>query len=257
MSLLQKDTIYVYNGPGVSKTGIKHLKKSLKRKKVRLISPKEVLQGFWVHEAALFIMPGGADIPYTEKLNGRSNALIRGYVENGGSYLGICAGAYYAGADLEFAKGTEIEVIGNRELSFFPGLVEGPTFSPYHYGTYEGARAAYIEWNLGHKLTAPIFYNGGCHFINTDLYPNVLELGVYKDLPNQPVAAIECAVGRGKAILSGVHFEYDPFLLDNTDQHLKDIIPVLKKCESERIYLLENLLNRLIFRRVDLSNQTQ
>ncbi len=234
--------IYIYNGPGVSKVGIQHLKKFFEKKSIHFISPKEVLNGAWTQDAALFVMPGGADLPYTQELNGRGNTVIRDYVENGGFYLGICAGAYYAGKNLAFAKGTAIEVIGQRELSFFEGLVEGPTLAPYDYDTYEGTRAAFVEWNLNQKTAFHVFYNGGGHFINPERYLNVKILATYKDLSNQPAAVIECLIGNGKAILSGVHFEYDPALLDATDPYLKDIIPILKKHEFKRMDLVKELL---------------
>ena len=42
--------------------------------------------------AVMFVMPGGADLPYCAALNGAPNARIRRFVEAGGTYLGICAG---------------------------------------------------------------------------------------------------------------------------------------------------------------------
>ena len=47
------------------------------------------------------------------------------YVNGGGSYLGLCAGAYYACARVEFEMGSELEVVGERELAFFPGIGRG------------------------------------------------------------------------------------------------------------------------------------
>jgi glutamine amidotransferase-like uncharacterized protein len=51
------------------------------------------------HDAALFddavllAVPGGADLPFCKALNGAPNERIRRFVEEGGAYLGICAGA--------------------------------------------------------------------------------------------------------------------------------------------------------------------
>src|SRR5437899_3909490 len=44
-------------------------------------------------EAVLFVMQGGADLPYCAALNGASNVLIRRSAEQGAVYLGIYAGA--------------------------------------------------------------------------------------------------------------------------------------------------------------------
>jgi hypothetical protein len=47
------------------------------------------------------------------------------FVHSGGAYLGLCAGAYYACARVEFEPGSAMEVAGGRELSFFPGVARG------------------------------------------------------------------------------------------------------------------------------------
>ena len=78
---------------------------------IKTISAKELKLGLWTEDAALFIMPGGADIPYTRKLNGKGNQIIKNYLANGGKYLGICAGSYYGSSSIEFAAGTKTEVI--------------------------------------------------------------------------------------------------------------------------------------------------
>ena len=86
-------------------------------------------------------MPGGADVPYCQALDGHGNKLIRGmqliqcqysrsrfekqltqgknwavvsadFVEAGGAYLGLCAGAYYACARIEFELGTRYALPG-------------------------------------------------------------------------------------------------------------------------------------------------
>ena len=50
------------------------------------------------------------------------------YVKSGGSYLGLCAGAYYGCARVVFEPGTPLEVVGGRELQFFPGTARGAAF---------------------------------------------------------------------------------------------------------------------------------
>ena len=47
-------------------------------------------------DSSLLVMPGGRDLPYVESLSGLGNREISQFVKSGGSYLGICAGAYYA-----------------------------------------------------------------------------------------------------------------------------------------------------------------
>ena len=59
-------------------------------------------------------------------------------------------------------------------------------------------------------------------------------------------AIIECKVGLGKAILSGVHFEYDPKFLDPNDTYLIPIIENMKSQNENRLELVRALLERLI-----------
>lgn len=232
---------------------------------IRQIEPKEVISTNWEKETVLFVMPGGADLPYCNNLNGLGNIKIAEYIRNGGSYLGICAGAYYAGSHVEFAVETEMEVTGKRELAFFPGIVRGPVLAPYEYTTNKGARAATISWNADNfdgNLYA-IYFNGGGYFVDADMYPNIVVLATYirnreNDLGgltwiNQSIlsnkllpAIVECSYGLGKAILSGVHIEYSPDLLDSNDNFYKEIIPILSEGNNSRQILFKHILERLI-----------
>lgn len=167
------------------------------------ITAAEIIDGY-LEQFSIFIMPGGRDRPYHTALRGPGNAEIRKFVENGGLYLGICAGAYYASAQVEFDKGFPLEVCEERELQFFKGKAIGPAFGKgtFEYSSEKGARLAQIETGMG---IFSIYYNGGCLFQGD--FSNVRILGRYLELPHKPPAIIECNVGKGRAILSGVHWE--------------------------------------------------
>lgn len=249
--LEQAKTIWIYHGPGVSEESFLQTTATLTRivdtsYVVKEIGSTEVLYNQWEDEASLFVIPGGADIPYCEELNGLGNQKISRYVECGGAFLGICAGAYYAGNAVDFASDTELEVKGSRELSFFPGIVRGPFLAPYDYRTNSGSRAAEVFSSeaLGLECTSfTVFYNGGGTFVNAQNIENMTILAYYEDRINS--AIVECLCGKGKAILSGVHFEYDPATLDQQDEYYCKIIPILEKKERDRIILISNLLERL------------
>ncbi|WP_068466791.1 BPL-N domain-containing protein [Candidatus Protochlamydia phocaeensis] len=247
-------TIFIYNGPGVSQASLKQIELAARRKfsgsyAVEKISPLQVISDQWEEKAALFIIPGGADIPYTQALNGTGNQKIKDYVEKGGSFLGICAGGYYASAFVDFAKDTPLEVQGDRELAFFPGSAKGPVLAPYDYLSESGARAAQVTWAVeeafpkGERFT--IFYNGGCYFVEAPAYKDVSILAFY-DLEETLPAIIQCRIGQGTAILSGVHFEYDPLFLDASDVHLEKILPSLFQGNEQRELLLAHLFERLV-----------
>lgn len=244
-----KSVIYVYNDEGVSAESLKQLLHTLKSStanqyKIRTINAKQVINGHWTQHAVLFVLPGGADIPYTKKLAGKGNRVIKRFVQNGGRYLGVCAGSYYASSYVEFDKGGAFEVLGKRELAFFPGKAIGPILATYDYKTNSGARAASIEMHLDSVHDVTLYYNGGNFFEHAENYPNITVLGRYTGVAGRHLPAIiHIHYGQGNVVLSGVHFEYDPFLLDETDKHLNKIIPVLKKENESRKRLVNNLIH--------------
>ena len=86
----------------------------LTRHYVRDIKADKIILGEWISDSVLLVMPGGADLPYCHKLDGVGNNQIKKYVAGGGSYLGICAGAYYACRNVEFDMGGRLQVYGER-----------------------------------------------------------------------------------------------------------------------------------------------
>lgn len=262
ISIQAQPNILIYSGPGAGPKSVANSVAMVKQLvgsdyNILTVGPETIIDTAWFDNTALLIMPGGADRPYLEKLAGPGNANIRKYVNAGGKFLGICAGAYYSADRIEFAKGDkELEVTGNRELKFFPGLVSGPTYVGFdHRDTriHNGTRAAKIYWKDVNSLRDyqefTVFYNGGGSFILADKYPNVTVLARYSPEPphtlKSEAAIIECIVGDGKAILSGPHFEWDPATFDPSSKQLMDIQPILTSENSNRLVLAKHLLERL------------
>ncbi len=48
------------------------------RPQVHFLNTEQLLKGDWRQDAAMLVLPGGADLPYVRDLNGAGNALIRG-----------------------------------------------------------------------------------------------------------------------------------------------------------------------------------
>ena len=197
-------------------------------------------------------MPGGADLPYCQYLASQGNAQIKQFVKGGGSYLGFCAGAYYGCQSIEFAIDTPLEVVGPRELAFFPGIAKGPVLAAYDYKTNSGTRLALLRWKgihtpIEHNSYIYSYFNGGCYFVQAERFPNITILAHYieEDGSEEKAAIVEVKVDHGSAILSGVHCEYAPELLDKHDKYL---LPIRNKLHEEnftRIELLSHLLQRL------------
>lgn len=200
-----KQNIVIYNDDGVGEFGLHCLEAFFGAHDVWLATAEALIDGRVLGIADLFVMPGGADLPYCRKLEGAGNDNIRAYVEQGGTYLGICAGAYYGCAAIEFNKGRTDAICGPRALAFAPVTAVGPLhdLAPPYDETLNSA--AIVTLTGGGQ----VFYNGGCTF-EGDGFAVVAR---YDALPGKPPAIITIDVGAGRAILSGVHFEITPALL--------------------------------------------
>lgn len=173
--------------------------------KVKLVKAEQVCREE-LEGTKLLVMPGGRDIFYHEALSGRRACAIRSWVEDGGSYLGICAGAYFGCARIDFERGCELEVISDRELGFFSGVGRGSALGLglFEYRGYGGSEIAWIEYK-GEQI--PTYYNGGCAFAGS--FGSDCEVIARYEKTGEP-AAITCAIGKGKASLIGVHPEFRP-----------------------------------------------
>lgn len=241
----QDRIIKIYRDEGVEEENLPMLLSELTAWKTAFISSKEIIQTPWESNTSLLIIPGGRDIPFHEALKNGGNRKIRKYVENGGSFLGICAGAYYGCGTVEFDLGMELEVIGTRELVFFPGIARGPAYGlgSFRYGSEFGARASHIS-NIFHEETLMSYYNGGCYFVEADRYSNVTVISKYLDIEGHPAAIVECSIGKGKAILSGVHIEMgtSQSLTTFDDNMISKLLPF----EVQRKRFFHFLLSRLL-----------
>ncbi len=242
-----KSRIYLYSGPGAAAESLSQTVATLEELTpvpytVEKIGFRELKGGAWAQDAALLIMPGGADIPYSKYLSGEGISKIRGYVEQGGNYLGICAGAYFASAKIIFEAGTPLEVQGTRDLKFFPGVAEGPVLAPYDYNSNSGARLAELHVK---GSDTPVFshFNGGCHFVGAEKIPGVTVLATYGD--TEKAAILEMRVGKGHVILSGVHPEFSPHLMNREDPYLRPIAEKLDLHEGSRKELMKGIFGKL------------
>ena len=156
-------------------------------------------------KTSIFVMPGGADLYFCERLNGTGNQKIKDFVSNGGRYLGICAGAYYGCASLGFAEDLAGQSIsGPRELGFYNGKAIGPIFDYIQDQDFEKSwdGIATIDYQ-GQVLKC--LYRGG-PFFQGDIDDDMC-LARYTDIVDTPPAVIEVPFGQGKAILCGPHLE--------------------------------------------------
>lgn len=233
-----KKTVFLYCGKGTGRVSLQETAYMLAPQfQVEWIDTKEVRRGFWKKSAFVFAIPGGADLPYCRDLEGEGNRQIASFVQEGGRYLGICAGSYYAGSFVEFDKGGALEVIGKRELAFFPGTVQGPTFPPFAYQSAVGSKAVRLSSHLIEEEIA-CFYHGGGVFCKAGSFASVEVIGRYVD--SSEAAVVLCRVGKGRAMLSAVHFEMRPESIE-----ISAVAEELRRFEKQRSRFVSALLARL------------
>jgi biotin---protein ligase len=187
----------------------------------------------WQSTCALFVFPGGQDLgyqrvlgsdatAYSSKGSASGNWLISQYVMRGGAYLGLCAGGYYGSARCEFEVGREgMEIVGSRELAFFPGICRGGAFRGFEYASEVGAFAAKLSVNRNALDSAKLdagadsfhcYVNGGGVFVDAaPMHDKGIEvLATYANEPavdGGRAAVVYCKKGNGAAILMGPHPE--------------------------------------------------
>jgi biotin---protein ligase len=232
----------------------------------------------WTANCTAVVFPGGADQGYCKTLNGEGNRRIRQFVERGGLYIGFCAGGYYGGKRCEFEVGNKLlEVIGDRELGFYPGTVRGCAFPGFVYHSERGAKAVTLDVDK-HNLSAGTtpnafksYYNGGGVFVDA---PKLRDQGVEVlasyaepiavDAGEGSAAIVYCKVGQGAAMLTGPHPEFvflgkpaDDWSLTKprfapaniepkpTVPGFSDVIKALKDDEKHRLDFIKACLTKL------------
>lgn len=217
--------INIAAGTGTTGESVRHCIFSLRRLlspnyAVIPISESVILKEPWASTCALLVFPGGGDLGYCRVLNGEGNRRISDFVRRGGSYLGLCAGGYYGSKRCEFEVGNKpMEVVGSRELGFFPGTCRGGAFKGFEYSSEKGARAVTLKLAqeaFKDKLPANVvnYFNGGGVYVDADSDDmqarKVHVLASYEDdldVDGGKAAVVLCKVGDGTAILSGTHPE--------------------------------------------------
>ncbi|WWC68621.1 biotin-[acetyl-CoA-carboxylase] ligase [Kwoniella pini CBS 10737] len=253
--------VLVYSGPGVSPLSLSHTILTLSllllpHYTVQPVTPELLSSQPWEPSCALLVIPGGRDLPFVEELTIKRKVTkrIKEYVDEGGRYLGICAGAYFGTSQVKFDVGGSMEVTGNRDLAFFPGSSEGPTYPGFQYASENGSRAVSLflepsssSSNSTHRSIDHVYYNGGGHFILPSPTPsNTQVLARYADVEGEPIAAVLTKNGKGKSVLCSLHPEYplnDPpaRLAINKLEHPPEVEEI-EASDKARIEWVEELL---------------
>ncbi|CCG82966.1 putative Biotin apo-protein ligase [Taphrina deformans PYCC 5710] len=238
--------VLIYDGPGTSKASRLGCYTSLNallspRYSIRYLSPLALINEPWASTTALFVVPGGRDLPYCDALNGDGTRKIDEYVRRGGKYLGLCAGAYFASKTVEFELGTDVAVQGPRELALWSGTSRGCAFPGFKYDSEVGARVTKVsivekpqdlesatnKLDLNSKsrqesAALSIYWNGGGVFVAADKDTKVNVLASYQDpviVDGGSAAVIALSHSQGRVVLSAVHPEISPAKMRTAGRH--------------------------------------
>ncbi|KAK0363598.1 biotin holocarboxylase synthetase [Friedmanniomyces endolithicus] len=262
--------VLVYAGGGTTLESVRHATWSLRRLlgpnyAVLTVTGDQILKEPWAASCTLLVMPGGADLGYCRTLNGEGNRRIKQYVQMGGSYLGLCAGGYYGCSRCEFEVGkTGMEVVGDRELGFFPGTCRGLAFPGFVYHSEAGTRAAELKVNAealatGNDIVPESFrayYNGGGVFVDAEKLKarGVEVLASYQDelaveSGDAKAAVVFCKVGEGAVILTGPHPEFSGTNLSPNEpsghHDYPSVVSALVADEKKRVDFMKACLIKL------------
>ncbi|KAF7131047.1 hypothetical protein CNMCM5793_004034 [Aspergillus hiratsukae] len=253
-------------GNGTTVESVRHCLYSLRRLlaphyAVIPVTADMLIKEPWTLTCALLVIPGGADLGYCRSLNGTGNRRIEQFVKRGGAYLGFCAGGYYGCQRCEFEVGDKtMEVIGDRELAFFPGICRGGAFPGFVYHSEVGARAADLKVAKDVLQAGVVpegfkcYYNGGGVFVDAPLYADkgVEVLASYtEELNVDPgtgaAAVVYCKVGEGAAILTGPHPEFAAANLDKKygGEEYAKVVDALAADDKARTDFLKACLSKL------------
>ncbi|KAL8835714.1 MAG: hypothetical protein Q9170_003216, partial [Blastenia crenularia] len=258
--------ILVYSGNGSTVESVKHCLYSLRRLlsptyAVITVSGDAIIKEPWTASCALLVFPGGADLGYCRTLHGEGNRRIGQYVERGGRYLGFCAGGYYGSKRCEFELGNKkMEVVGNRELAFFPGTCRGCAFSGFVYHSEAGTRATHLKVSKPALSKGSIpdvfrsYYNGGGVFVDAPKFKDkgveVLASFTDKldvDAGQGSAAVVYCKVEDGAVVLTSTHPEFSAINLDPDIDipGFGEVVKALKEDEQQRTDFLKACLVKL------------
>ncbi|OWF46749.1 uncharacterized protein LOC110455237 [Mizuhopecten yessoensis] len=74
---------------------------------------------------------------------------------------------------------------------------------------------------------------------------NVEVLAVYSEIEGRPAAIVRCQVGKGVAVLSSPHIEYDSNSLNGEDKDIKQIMPHLVDSDTRQKRCFRSMLSHL------------
>ncbi len=154
----------------------------------------------------LLCVPGGDMYQYSQDISAKGKENIRDFLRNGGGYVGICGGSYFA-SERVYWQGNQLAM---TPLGLFEGTARGPMDTIVPYPDYAMCKVNICD--TSHVITqsepdsAWMLYYWGPVLL-PDPGANVAILAKY-DGVNQPMM-LAFDYGEGRVFLIGVHPEIE------------------------------------------------
>lgn len=203
-------SILVYADHGVNTASAKAIVQELKRcvdasLTIREIDSRFLRENNWEGASQALFMPGGECSKWDQNLSSVEKKRIYEYVKEGGRVAGFCAGAYFNSSSSSFAS-----LLRKRSNPLFSGEAVGPLFPIDSIYSPSAARAVRVSFQFDSVMqNGSLYYQAGCYFnLNQDDHFRTQILARYRLEDRSLPAIIQTKVGRGSAILCGVHPEF-------------------------------------------------
>lgn len=203
-------TIGIYNGKGSWNLNVMALENFLDQYAYTwsVFDEQDILENNLAEQFDILWFPGGFAAEYKHFIPEHPN--ISSFIENGGLYIGSCAGAYYA-ADILQWLGTDYEY----PLKIFEGRALGPMAGMIGWGETASIK---LEDNhpasRGFDSTLDFYYFDGPYFEPYD-HAEIEVLARYSI--NMQPAVIAGNFGDGKYLLLGPHPELGGYTVESDD----------------------------------------
>ncbi len=236
-----KNKILIYDDIGTA--GVTVLQEALNKEfSAKGILIETVSADAIIHQNALssnvvaFFMPGGSADYYHLKLGASGKQFIRSYVESGGIYYGICAGAYFAAKKAVFEPQiSHLRKINDYGLNLIDAIAIGTLQKELNIKPYEPTAAATAVVLLQDRINSnsyAAYYHGGPWFVKKAQSKGSV-IANYR-LPDKSLPAVIVEpIGKGLVIVSGVHYETTATALKKCLVERKADYPIARKIVSE------------------------
>lgn len=157
---------------------------------------------------SILVIPGGNMYQYSQDISSEGNENIKNFIRNGGCYIGICGGAYFASEKVIWQ--------GNRlpmtPLGVFPGTAEGPINEIAPYPNYTMSKVIIVDSTHPITQSEPdsawmLYYWGPMLMPNRDA--NITILGRYEIGNQAMMLAFDYDLGRVFLISTHPEIEED------------------------------------------------